>query len=224
MEVRKVSTASGSLPSTLVVYKLVGSEAGILDYYTSCARGGRSRPVVQAHDGARTDWSALYTQFTMPHSINTASYRFEAGYAQANLARAEIDSSAFSVYLVNDSSSYDMANPSIQSSVKADRIKELLHIPQSSLLMDELGKWRSMLICRESAKEFELIIPHQLLQDPTTSIFLREEIVSSFKPNTYMALARRQDGESGEWYDFDYTEVAKMDNDPPQFIVDALNK
>ena len=221
--VRKLSASTGDVPSTLVAYKLVGTEASIREYFCgSCTHGDPHEPSAQADVRQRSDWSALYTQFTMPHSINTVSYRFEVGYAYATLLRAEIDTSAFDVYLVDDGSSNEMADSSITGAIKAQRIKELLGIPADTLLMDEMGRRRALLICRETANEFELIIPQELVQDTTNSIFSREEIVSRFKPNSYLALARRQDGDSGDWYTFDYTDVEKMDNRPPNFIANLM--
>lgn len=60
----------------VTICKCIGDEQTMQDYFQ------KRKPQVTS------DWSAIYAQFDMPHSLGTVGYRWDAGYQTANVIQA----------------------------------------------------------------------------------------------------------------------------------------
>jgi hypothetical protein len=125
----------------------------------------------------KNDWSAVYLQFNIQHASETAGYRWDQGFDEGLLLRVDVRCDAV---LVRDPL---MGREDVKGETKAALMKRFMEIDENCLLMDSLGQKKQSLICLESAKEWELVVPHDLLPQ----IIVREEVVYRFRPNAYKA-------------------------------------
>lgn len=138
------------------VYKVIGPQRSISEY--------------NAGFRTRTDWSALYLQFTEEHARETLSTRWEK-YDLAKLARAKINPEA-KLFKVTDPIMYDIT---VSGEEKAVIIKNLLGIQQSSNLMLSLGEYDGLLV-EEHMGQFELILPHHKVD----TVLVEQEIITTY--------------------------------------------
>lgn len=134
------------------MFKAVGKEPSLVQYARSC---GSSR------NKSESDWSAMYVQLNPQHAAETLGYRWDSGLTEAVLLGVKIKAEAV---LIADEF---MASSNEAGEDKAKRVKSMLGIEGN--LMEELGKRRQCLLCLESPGEWELIIPHAILEQVIVS-------------------------------------------------------
>ena len=154
-------------------YKVVAGGDGTLRAYCQATRPAALDDLDGDGSTPLPDWSALYTQFLAEHALGTVPYRWEKEHQEAILIRASIQQ-PFDVVVVDGSGFHD---GNVSGNEKAIIIKKQLNIPPNEPLMEALGRQNKAALVRETADEWELILPHNLL--PTLS--LQEAPVARFQ-------------------------------------------
>ncbi len=147
------------------VFKVIGNVEGVAAYVRSSS---------SSRTGGSSDWSALYAQFNAQNALETAGYRFEV-FKEVLLIEVEIECSAV---IERDEI---MSKMDVSGLQKATFLKEKLDIPNGELLMEALGKRGLCLICLESQNEYELVIPHLLMD----AVLKKETTIYRFRPNEF---------------------------------------
>jgi hypothetical protein len=132
----------------LTVLKLVGHQTSLEEY-------------VAAHPPrTESDWASIYFQLSVANAMGTYAYRIDQGYDTANLLELQLAFPAdVRVLLIGDEW---FAAPEHDGATKAMAIKRLLTLDAERPLMEQLAERRLLLLCRESADEWELVVPLSL--------------------------------------------------------------
>lgn len=200
-----------ALVTTVQVYKAVGSECSITAYFEK-----------QKNRSNITDWGGFYFQFNEAHCLGTVPYRFDSGYSISHLLTAKVclENSRLSLLLVDDRGW--MCDNSTSGQQKAVKLKQLLQIPESAMLMDALAKRTSALVVRETSNEWELIVPPSLLFD--SPLLIDNTIVAQFRPGRFGTLVYRKEPNQSTWSRFDEVNIAEMPNNPPEWIISMVER
>lgn len=108
-----------------------------------------------------------------------------------------------------------MSLESIDGAEKAVKLKELLGLDATKPLMDQLGDQSKILLCLETTAEWELVIPHSMLDQAR---FDAEQCVEFYKPNQFGCLAMARANEQQQWKRLDDNDVAQMNNEIPNWL------
>mmetsp|Transcript_39887 Transcript_39887/g.125562 ORF Transcript_39887/g.125562 Transcript_39887/m.125562 type:complete len:216 (+) Transcript_39887:55-702(+) len=189
------------------VFKCLGDEESLEEY-------------VAAHPPrVPGDWSALYTQFNAPHSLGTVGYRWDAGYGLARLVRARIPRVKGVVV-----DAPWMPDGAVAGEAKAKAVRQALGLPEGGPpLMERLGERGQVLVCRETADQWELVVPRALM----ASLSWQQRAVCELRPNRYGMTGEWREREEGEgegwgaWRRFDEVEALR-DVEPPSWIARSL--
>ena len=140
------------------------------------------------------EWRALYTQFQADHVLGTVPYRWEKGHAEAVL----IEATLASVDIVEIDGPI-LHDGSVSGGEKAAAVKEKLGLPAAEPLMEALGRLGKTALVRETEDEWELIVPHALLD----KLSLTERVVARFRKHPNMSIThtwRAESDVSGIWH------------------------
>jgi len=140
------------------------------------------------------EWRALYTQFQADHVLGTVPYRWEKGHAEAVL----IEATLASVDIVEIDGPI-LHDGSVSGGEKAAAVKEKLGLPAAEPLMEALGRLGKTALVRETEDEWELIVPHALLD----KLSLTERVVARFRKHPNMSIThtwRAESDVSGMWH------------------------
>ena len=157
----------------VTVYKVVaGGEGASLAAYNACAGGAAAHDSLDG-DGSlqHQEWRALYTQFQREHVLGTIPYRWESEAKQASLVAATFD--ALDVVVLEGALLHDGG---VSGAEKARALKEHLSLEATQPLMAALGARGKVALVRETATEWELVIPHCLLAE----LAFTERVVARF--------------------------------------------
>jgi hypothetical protein len=127
-----------------------------------------------------------------------------------------------SILLVQDFKDNEMCRGDISGSEKAKMIKKMLGISEEQLLMQEFGRRREILLCRETEFEWEIVIPISLVTELTSAH--AQTIISSYKADGGCLSHRKSefDGEN-TWKLFDDLDLRNMKNQPPAWISERIS-
>lgn len=141
--------------ANIMVYKVVAGtdEMPTLTSYNQSILSSGNR------FGQNDDWRGLYTQFQSDHTLGTVPYRWERGHTKARLVEVTFVDRLNVVVL--DGPLWHDTN--LSGEMKAAHAKRQLGIPQNQSFLEALGDSGKVAMVRETADEWELIIPHQLL-------------------------------------------------------------
>ena len=90
-------------------------------------------------------------------------------------------------------------------------------------LMDQLGAKSRLLCCRESSFEWELVVPHALLESETSPLRIAStRVVHRFARNEFGVANRIADGPDGAFRRFDEATVNEWPNEPPEWLVQLM--
>eukprot|EP00539_Tryblionella_compressa_P005605 CAMPEP_0178760814 /NCGR_PEP_ID=MMETSP0744-20121128/15692_1 /TAXON_ID=913974 /ORGANISM="Nitzschia punctata, Strain CCMP561" /LENGTH=264 /DNA_ID=CAMNT_0020415415 /DNA_START=125 /DNA_END=919 /DNA_ORIENTATION=- len=177
--------------SNIVVYKVLadggcdgsrgeGSEGSgsrsTLASYNAVVGGPAAADTLDGNESLQlVDWRGLYTQFQREHVVGTIPYRWERGCTYATLVAVTFD--RLDVVMLDDAIFHDRVTSGSQ---KAAVVKERLNIASHEPLIATLGDRGKVALVRETADEWELIIPHNLLprlnfQERVIAIFHRQK-------------------------------------------------
>lgn len=177
------------------VYKVVGDEMSIFDYYSTTA------------NGLPTDWSAMYFQFSAEHALGTLGYRWDQGYSCATLIRLNIRPVEVIVVSGDIFCRHD-----ISGEVKASILKRQLAMETSEVLMKALGQRNICLCCQESTSEWELIVPHKMLD----VLELTEEVFCQYECNGLGGTRRMRKMSESKWDSWErFNEPVEVMSLPP---------
>ena len=140
------------------------------------------------------EWRALYTQFQADHVLGTVPYRWEKGHAEAVLTEATLAS--VDIVEIDGPILHD---GSVSGGEKAAAVKEKLGLPAAEPLMEALGRLGKTALVRETEDEWELIVPHALLD----KLSLTERVVARFRKHPNMSIThtwRAESDVSGIWH------------------------
>ena len=140
------------------------------------------------------EWRALYTQFQADHVLGTVPYRWEKGHAEAVL----IEATLASVDIVEIDGPI-LHDGSVSGGEKAAAVKEKLGLPAAEPLMEALGRLGKTALVRETEDEWELVVPHALLD----KLSLTERVVARFRKHPNMSIThtwRAESDVSGMWH------------------------
>eukprot|EP00929_Paragymnodinium_shiwhaense_P039923 TRINITY_DN20898_c0_g1_i8.p1 TRINITY_DN20898_c0_g1~~TRINITY_DN20898_c0_g1_i8.p1 ORF type:complete len:232 (+),score=59.11 TRINITY_DN20898_c0_g1_i8:46-696(+) len=188
-----------ALPS-LQAFKVVGDQTSVLDYDAA------HPPRVVG------DWSAIYLQFDVPHSLGTVGYRWDMGYKTANLLR--VNFREVNVVLLD---AVWFADGDVPGGEKARLVKQALAIGEEELLTEALGRRSQVLVCRETASQWELVLPRGVLP----LVLQSEEIAHELRPNEFGMTSHWRRTPADAWTKYDET-VALQDVAEPAWILQAL--
>eukprot|EP00755_Sulcionema_specki_P026156 Sspe_Gene.15953::Locus_5580_Transcript_1_1_Confidence_1.000_Length_711::g.15953::m.15953 len=163
------------------VYKVVGGEQGLVEYYTAFPRG-------------ESDWSALYLQFDASHALESLGNRWDQGFEKARLVKCVIPRLEVVV-----AAGADFASGGMSGEEKARRVKEELGIPLDAPLMHSLGDQGKCLACLESVGQWELVVPDDLV--PT--LLSSEQTLMEFRPRYGATWQYREVDGDAAWSRFD---------------------
>eukprot|EP00964_Phaeocystis_antarctica_P129139 scaffold93009_cov60-Phaeocystis_antarctica.AAC.2 len=145
--------------------------------------------VAAAHDSLDGDgslqhqeWRALYTQSQREHVLGTIPYRWESEAKQASLVAATFD--ALDVVVLEGALLHDGG---VSGAEKARALKEHLSLEATQPLMAALGARGKVALVRETATEWELVIPHCLLAE----LAFTERVVARFGRHPRMPVTHR---------------------------------
>mmetsp|Transcript_24409 Transcript_24409/g.45486 ORF Transcript_24409/g.45486 Transcript_24409/m.45486 type:complete len:249 (+) Transcript_24409:107-853(+) len=138
------------------------------------------------------DWRGLYTQFQRDHVLGTIPYRWDGGHDTATLVKVTF--ATLNVALLDGPLLYDH---NVTGTQKATIVKRILGISESKPLVETLGKRGQVALVRETEREWELVIPHNLLPQ----LDYQEQIIAKFRrhailPITYQWCAAEVDDEN----------------------------
>eukprot|EP00930_Biecheleria_cincta_P045807 TRINITY_DN31572_c0_g1_i1.p1 TRINITY_DN31572_c0_g1~~TRINITY_DN31572_c0_g1_i1.p1 ORF type:complete len:344 (+),score=46.60 TRINITY_DN31572_c0_g1_i1:116-1147(+) len=169
-----------TLPS-VAVYKVLGHEKTLAEYNQAQLDSGTS--------GSRAvdkDWSAMYTQFLISHTLGTVAYRWEdkhwrPAYSIANLVAVRIQS-PLAVIIVTGKCFWD---GSVDSTRKASLVKDELRargwdIGIDEGLMEALGRLGTALAIQETENEWELVFEQRHLASVLTMPTCAERQIGMF--------------------------------------------
>lgn len=247
-EVRLAETT----PAKLELWRVIGDEADIAAY----AMAHAAPPATTAAAGVVGDWSAMYFQLSPENAAGTLGYRWDKGYAVARLVRVSLPLAACgAVALVVDDTGRGteveggeetggargkrrgvMAASDVPGAFKAALLKSRLGIPQGESLLPALGRRTpkpAVLVCRESAGEWEVAVPHQLLPVMIRNVAWVEQRVAEFKPRAGVTAEVRpwsaeESGRWLRWHDGDSVSTAGVrtqtgaQEPPPAWLSNAL--
>ena len=168
----------------VTVYKVVaGGEGASLAAYNACAGGAAAHDSLDG-DGSlqHQEWRALYTQFQREHVLGTIPYRWESEAKQASLVAATFD--ALDVVVLEGALLHDGG---VSGAEKARALKEHLSLDATQPLMAALGARGKVALVRETATEWELVIPHCLLAE----LAFTERVVARFRRHPRMPVTQR---------------------------------
>jgi hypothetical protein len=126
-------------------FKAIGDVVGVAGYMTRF--GSRNS----------SDWSGLYLQLNVQHSVETCGYRWE-NFKESLLCCVDVQCEALFV------TSEFMGLTDVSGEEKAAFLKKALGFSAEYLLMEELGRRNLCLLCLESANEWELVVPITLVE------------------------------------------------------------
>uniref|UniRef100_A0A7S0FAE3 Uncharacterized protein n=1 Tax=Pyrodinium bahamense TaxID=73915 RepID=A0A7S0FAE3_9DINO len=128
------------------------------------------------------EWRALYTQFKRDHVIGTVPYRWEKGHSEAALVEATF--AALDVVVLSGPLLHDI---NLSGGDKAAVIKSVLGLNRGEPLMDALGRQGKAALVKETEEEWELIIPHALLD----ALSFSERVVARFRRHPAIQITHR---------------------------------
>jgi len=156
------------------VYKVIsGTSANLKDYYRQACRQHAAAPV--------SDWSALYTQFQAEHALGTIPYRWERdSNERATLVEATIQT-PLNIVVLDGPIFYESQWTGQE---KAKLIKErLFGMNDLDLpLLEGLGRQGKVAMVRETADEWELILPQNIVETAE----LTERAVAGFQRHRHL--------------------------------------
>eukprot|EP01050_Picozoa_sp_SAG11_P014719 SAG11_NODE_1842_length_4179_cov_2.865931_2_plen_290_part_00 len=162
----------------VTVYKvLAGADVTLASYNRDC--------VAADGDGApqRQDWKAIYTQFTRHHVLGTVPHRWgREGVSVVRLVAVTFD--ALDIVVLDGALMHDGA---LSGATKAAAAKRVLGLPPAAPLMAALGERGQAALVRETAAEWELVMPHALL----SRLRYAERAVARFERHARMPTTRR---------------------------------
>lgn len=172
--------------SDVRIYKaLAGSDPSLKAYNDECVASHDDRVELQ-----RREWRALYTQFQREHVLGTVPYRWDHGLTEAAVVAVTFE--ALDVVVLDGRIFHD---GSVSGAEKATAVKAALGIDAAAPLMEALGAQRKVALVRETATEWELVIPHGLLARLRAS----ERVVARFKRHAQLPITRSWCEEGGAW-------------------------
>lgn len=122
-------------------------------------------------------WSGLYPQLSFQSAVNYLPNQWDRGHEEASIVK--LVSNADLTFLVSDNP--HMAKPEITSVQKAEIIaKEVEELLGSSInpqvaILEQLGKL-SLNLCILDAEDFELVVPHTLLDKLNIEVLFRFQV------------------------------------------------
>lgn len=172
----------------VTVYKaLAGADATLGGYNQRCVAvhvDDESRSV--AEQLARQEWRGMYTQFRRDHVLGTVPYRWEdPDVNEATLVAVTFDD-VLDVVVIDGPL---MHAGGVCGSVKAAEVKRLLGIDLSMPLVPSLGERGQVALARETADEWELVVPHALLA--ANGLRYNERAVARFRRHRAMPVTAR---------------------------------
>ena len=182
----------------VTVYKaLAGATATLAEYNARCvaAHGGEAN---QQPLGQR-EWGALYTQFKRDHVLGTVPYRWN----DPDTREARLVAATFEVLDVVVIDGPLMHSGAVSGAEKAAAVKRLLGIDAASALMPTLGERGQAALVRETADEWELVLPHALLA--SSSLGYSERGVARFRRHRAMPVTHEWmvEGDAAGWCAWD---------------------
>jgi len=180
----------------VTVYKiLAGADATLSSYNAACS----------SNDAGLQDWRSLYTQFQRAHVLGTLPYRWEnPATAEARLISATFEE--LDVVVIDGPYLHDGG---VDGVAKAAACKCQLGIDEAAPLMPSLGDRGKVALVRETADEWELVIPHALL----SSLRYEERGIARFRRHPRMPVTWRWKAEENGWrrWDEDPNEAGLID-------------
>ena len=199
-----IATATAEVTVTHVrargvtVYKaLAGAAATLAEYNARCvaAHGGEAneQPLGQR------EWRALYTQFKRDHVLGTVPYR----WSDPDTSEARLVAATFEVLDVVVIDGPLMHSGAVSGAEKAAAVKRLLGIDAAAALMPTLGERGQAALVRETADEWELVLPHALLA--SSSLGYSERGVARFRRHRAMPVTEKWavEGDAAGWCAWD---------------------
>lgn len=222
-ELRLVQTT----PAKLDLWRVIGDEADVAAYAAAHAPPATTTTTTAPAAG---DWSAVYFQLSPENAVGTLGYRWDKGYALARLVRVSLPLAACGAeaLVVDDTgrgaevkggeeigahgkSQGLMAASDVPGAFKSALLKSRLGIPPDEPLLPALGRRSptpAVLVCRESAGEWEVAVPHGLLPAMARNAAWAEQRVAEFRPRAGVTAEMRPWGAEGthrwhRWHDGD---------------------
>ena len=147
-----------------VMYKLIGDEKTLREY----TEKNKSANI--------TDWSGIYFQLSKEHALEALGYRYDKNYKIANLLCLRLNNAKL-VKFTNNTYLFD---PNISQELKAQYVKQILHIDNSKKLVNDL-EYDGLMI-EERQDEYEIIIPIEKV----TSLIIDEYLIESYDTKNIM--------------------------------------
>ena len=191
------------LQQNIIVYKCLGHQDTLVEYQAA----------YPPRDG---DWAAMYLQFDLPHALGTVPYRWEHGYAMATVVRITL--SKVKVVIID---AEWMPDATVNGQAKAAAVKKALDLPDEACLMAELASRGLALACRETEKQFELVLGSGLLESAVELV--DEEVVMQLRPDKCLCTDAYRETKTAQWKRWDEG-MAHVEVPPPDWIVDSLPK
>ena len=94
-----------------------------------------------------------------------------------------------------------------------------MQLNHDKCLTEALGESRTLLVCRETDEEYELIVPHALLDDLQFVTCSKQQFKAK---HGVVSLTRTK--ENDDWRRFDDFEVQTWPNQPPAWLLQVLNE
>ena len=179
------------------VYKVIsGTTADLKDYYRQACRRHADSPV--------SDWSALYTQFQAEHALGTIPYRWERDANNNNNERATLVEATIqtplNIVVLDGPIFYESK---LTGEEKAKLIKERLGMDPLQPLLEGLGRQGKVAMVRETADEWELILPRSIVETAK----LTERTVAGFQRHRHLPV-------TAQWCLFDGHDGSDDDREP----------
>jgi len=160
------------------IYKATGGSTKLIEYNDI-----QKDDLDGSYSKQHAEWRALYTQFQCEHVLGTVPYRWEKEHTEATLVEATF-TSPLQIVVIDGPMFHD---GSVSGADKAAAVKAALGLSPSDPLMVELGRRGKVALVRETEEEWELIVPHALLN----SLPFTERIVCRFRRHPAMQITHR---------------------------------
>lgn len=191
------------LPPTpdIAVYKVLpGLRPSLRQFNASCCceqattdSGGvisatPAAPAATTATGLVDDWRALYTQFRRDHALGTVPYKWEQGCSYCTLVEVRFRQPLRVLVLEGElMHREDVSGEAKAAAVRAKLAEKVGEVVGGLPLMERLGSLGYVALVRETACEWELVIPHALLG----SLAFSERFVARFERDVTMPVTRR---------------------------------
>eukprot|EP00961_Rhodomonas_salina_P228919 3094045-Rhodomonas_salina.6 len=219
-----------TLPENETLREYVGAACDAsAGHFTRTLHSERRQPVTSGSAGAALDWAALYFQTSVSQSLGTLGYRWERGHSAAKMVQTRLLApERLRVLVVSGAEAKLFGSGQASGEDKAKLIRETFSrkgvaIPADLPLMAALGSMDTILLCAETAGEWEVAIGRDLARRIE---FGPEDIVGEFKRHRAMPVTGkvRWRGEDSEWVDFDDSTAAQTTEVVPAWVVRMLKE